>query len=1369
MASPIEFFIHASAGNNLDKKIETIESLERSLQSSPNIVESYQIESLTESLSRALKSPQTRLSQTALSVICLVLRTLPAPPPLKTIIPILLPTMVERLSDSKERVRELATTGLVELYNLAWNHAMHTGVGAADSMVGYVERVIKTEGFGHKTPRGREQSIIWLQECANAIPEFPVKTFIPALVKLLEDAQEGVRSTSRDVIISIYNTSRTLQHDIRKEFGKKTVRPAVIEAVQSHLVDLAGGSTDQLASESKLRKPSSSSTSQLPILPHPPETPMKGITSAPSGGGTAAPEPDPIMVSSVRELDAEIATITSFFKQKETEENWEDRDVALQKIRGLCRGGIAELEACGPSIKALLDPMVKSAQSLRTALVMSSFICISDLATYLGPLIDHIAEPLVIALIKNTAAAKKLVATAACQSLNTVLKNTSYSFRNLSHVMAALSDKNAAVRGYAAISAKLLIEECMKTELHRSSFERSGGLDFVEKALKKGLGDASAPVREASRDILLMLLQVWPDRIDSLIDTLDPATKKAVARSKSAVGKGFSLASQSGPPPISRSASVRSPSSPTHRSARIDSTSTPAPPRTVSATITKSSPTSHIAATPIPVRVHVDRFIDRFTSGDVRDRQAAVDEAVTSLTAHPISFPSPKASILSVGNALISLMSDPDAKVSTRACNSKALDVLIDHGVTTVEDMVAICVPLAANNRVGPSAYLDHIGRVYPADVNLASLVSILAVPVAAKTPSKIAKRASSVSLAWEQDTKIEVIKRAGNIVCDKYKRDEINSYFSDAANARLWITRLVPVLNAIRTDCEGACDVLELIQACNPVVFDKCLSTFDESVQTYLLELFPSLVPEQQEDDEAEDTKVEVEEGDRIELMNDANYDDGEQDSERTPTRVKINHDQIGTTIKPKLELGSFKHLVAGTQSSIATPPHNGGSNTFNLLDDPIDWSPPGDDDDDDGDDSNPFGSDDDGLMDETAPDDFADVSMSRNSVIISSSRPSTTASSIPTEDVLNGLMESTLSISPPITNRSSSSDIELLPPSQPASRPSLILDPTPKSSVPINAQSKPPAGLVGLQTSQDPARSSIIDQSRSRLNGVLNERFLFDGATPTPARPKSSDYERILPALLSQLRAGEADRDCARRLLRIIRSVPSSVDDSNDIVSSPVGSRVNTLWSSWGSEFVDSLVSGLKKGISDMTMSETLLILLSDMLDRHSSSFIGREKNVLDVLIACRTVKNDQVCGGAETALRSFARHLDPLVCMEACFGLFDDVELYPTSGGPTTSVNEIQNRPAQSGFHALILVISNLKNAIPDVWTSKLVDLAVRAMSSPETQIRKCAVEVLAEMQKHIGETALWRLLDGRVKPDLKKLVSLYADKRSFTQSV
>ena len=213
-------------------------------------------------------------------------------------------------------------------------------------------------------------------------------------------------------------------------------------------------------------------------------------------------------------MEIEIQAIATLFKQKETEENWEDRDVAIQRIRGLCRGGMANIDGCSASVKGLLEPVVKSSQSLRTALVMSTCLCISDLATYLGTQLDHIAEPLVLALIKNTAAAKKLIATAASQSLHTLLKNTSYSYRNLSHVLTALVDKNAAVRGFAASASKALIEESLRTESSRVTFDRSGGLDLVEKTIRKGLYDASALVRENCRDILLLLQQYWPDKVE---------------------------------------------------------------------------------------------------------------------------------------------------------------------------------------------------------------------------------------------------------------------------------------------------------------------------------------------------------------------------------------------------------------------------------------------------------------------------------------------------------------------------------------------------------------------------------------------------------------------------------------------------------------------------------------------------------------------------------------------------------------------------------------------------------------------------------------------------------------------------------------
>ncbi|TPX41650.1 hypothetical protein SeMB42_g01889 [Synchytrium endobioticum] len=1411
MTSPVEGFLLAATGNNLDKKIDTIEILERALQSCNAVIEPHQVEPLAEHLSRALKSPQAKLSQTALAAISLVLRNLPSPSPLKAVVPILLPTMTDRLSDAKERVREMATLGLVDMYRLAWNLATNMGTGSTDSLVGYLERIVKTDGFNHKAPRAREQSITWLQQCISSISDFPTKSFVSTLVRLLEDSNEGVRAASKDAIISIYNStsSKSLQQEFRKEFAKKSLRPPILDSLLSHLVDIAGASYDLMATESKIKKPSSIPVPHTASATLGAETPMKGgMKSAPSGGGTAAATPDPIRVLSARDLDLEISNIASIFKQKETEENWEDRDVALQKVRGLCRGGMADVDGCSVSVKGLLESLVKSSQSLRTALVMSSCICISDLATHLGTQLDHIAEPLVSALIKNTAAAKKLVATAASQSLNTVLKRTTYSYRNLSHVVTALGDKNAAVRGFAALATKALLEESVKTESSRITFERSGGLELVEKSLRKGLGDASAPVREGCRDIVLLLQQFWPDKIENLIETLDPSTKKALARSKSALPArnagqqhtypGVSMSIQTSAnssipaPPIGRS-----PTSPSQKYSRLDySISTPAPNRTMSAPLTKSSPTStttpstSLKSKALVENDAVNRFMARLTSSDASERLTAVDEAITCITAKPPSFPSPKMTLLSVGNALISSISDSDAKVSTRACHSRALDVLVNSGIATLENLVSICIPLASGS-VGPSSYLDHVARVYPADVTLSALVAMLSLTMSNNT--KPTKKGSVLSLAGEQDSKLEVFKRAGAVGADNYKQDEVTSYFSDAANARVWLTKLIPILNATRQDCEGARELLTTIWSVNKMAFERCLSTFDEDIQTYIHELVPESTPSSEIGEEDKQQMI-TDDDDEVVFKESMEYRPSETCNGngvysdglvKTPTPPQIPGHEMKSVTKLRKENGSVKKLSAGDQSAVETPPHNqlsaGVQNfmdshthsngaPYNLLDERLDWSCGSGDDEDDVDDSMPFGSDS-GVMDETVPDDFADISMSRNSVIMpySSSRPSMSQESSipatvlprstePTATQSNGTINQSPFIEPRV-NSEPTAALEApmdLPPIQLEGPPSANRD---RSSTACNRKTTA-AGLVGSQT-----LASLLMNGRKPN---ASDR-LFIGATPTPARPKSSEYKDLLPGLLNQIRTGDADRACVRRLVRMTRggSNPDMLDQSSTPGGSCCSSIQDDLWDHWGSDIVDTVLNGIMKatyvtGKEKKESIENLLVLLDEILKNKPLSIAGREKKVLDVLITCRADGSGEISGGAETALRSFAYNVKPLACLEACLSYLDGVELDKSMSTISSSSGLFQPGSASSAFHALILILSSLKDDLSESWMSRLVDIGVNGLNSVQPEIRKCAVVALVELEKHIGESDLWRRLDGRLRPDQTKILTLYADK-------
>ena len=122
---------------------------------------------------------------------------------LKAIAPQILPLLVDRLSDVKDRYRELAMNSLVEFWKAS----------PVD-----VEKTIKEVGFGNKSWRIREQvpipsellideSMRWLSNVHRSQNNFSFRSFTPFMMKILEDANEVVRDTAKEVVIELFKYS----------------------------------------------------------------------------------------------------------------------------------------------------------------------------------------------------------------------------------------------------------------------------------------------------------------------------------------------------------------------------------------------------------------------------------------------------------------------------------------------------------------------------------------------------------------------------------------------------------------------------------------------------------------------------------------------------------------------------------------------------------------------------------------------------------------------------------------------------------------------------------------------------------------------------------------------------------------------------------------------------------------------------------------------------------------------------------------------------------------------------------------------------------------------------------------------------------
>lgn len=219
-------------------------------------------------------------------------------------------------------------------------------------------------------------------------------------------------------------------------------------------------------------------------------------------------------MSSSRDIDDLARDMLPWFDGKESEDNWMKREKNVILFRRLTRGNAPNdfSQAYVHAAKTLLDGFFKVVNSLRTTLCTNGCLLIQDMARICGPKIDSMVEIMMQNLIKLCSALKKISAQSGNLTVDAVIGNVTFNIRLLQHVHWASQDKNVQVRLFAAGWLRTLIN---RQSHHKSTVEHGGGLDLIEKSIKKGLGDANPGVREATRGTFWTFFTVWQDRAES--------------------------------------------------------------------------------------------------------------------------------------------------------------------------------------------------------------------------------------------------------------------------------------------------------------------------------------------------------------------------------------------------------------------------------------------------------------------------------------------------------------------------------------------------------------------------------------------------------------------------------------------------------------------------------------------------------------------------------------------------------------------------------------------------------------------------------------------------------------------------------------
>ncbi|KAF9883715.1 suppressor of tub2 mutation [Aspergillus nanangensis] len=489
----------------------------------------------------------------------------------------LYPVLLERLGDHKERIRAYASQAFTDLWPAASSEVEKQVLGSA--LVG-------------KNPRAKEASIAWLYNISKTV-RILIKAYVPSLVACLEDADSAVREMAKTTVIELFrNAAAHAKLDLKREILERHVRKSIANAILSN-IGLDSGperpsspgifESDNIMSQHPVRPQSTAPIpprpkSTVPTAPksiknailsntgldsgrpsspgifesdnimsqHParpqstapiPPRPKSTVPTAPRPQSTVpaaskprdGDSPNPLFVQSARELEDMFRGMAPAFEGRESEQNWGAREKNVNTIRRLAQGNapLEFLDVYLASVKAVLDGIFKVVNSLRTTPSTNGLLLVQELAKVCGPKLDPMVEVMMQHLTALCAGTKKITREIGCEVVDTILGHVSYTSRFLNHVSGACEGKTPWIREYGARWLKTLLQ---RQGHNKSSLEHNGGLEIIDKCIKKGLNDATPGVREVMRGTFWLFNRIWPSKAEAIMSNLDKRSRQMLEK-----------------------------------------------------------------------------------------------------------------------------------------------------------------------------------------------------------------------------------------------------------------------------------------------------------------------------------------------------------------------------------------------------------------------------------------------------------------------------------------------------------------------------------------------------------------------------------------------------------------------------------------------------------------------------------------------------------------------------------------------------------------------------------------------------------------------------------------------------------------------
>ncbi|XP_026231424.1 CLIP-associating protein 1a isoform X3 [Anabas testudineus] len=441
-----------------------------------------------------------------------------------------LPSLIDRLGDAKDQVRDQDQTLLLKIMEQA-----ATPQYVWDRMLG---------GFKHKNNRTREGVCLCLIATLNTYGAqgLTLSKIVPHICNLLGDPTSQVRDGAMSCLVEIY---RHVGERVRMDLSKKGLPQSRLNVIFSKFDEVqrsgnmisSSGSDKNFEDEDSVDGGRSSSSSSSKAPPSGRRTVMSSVRRPSSANAAKAPAKEAgagavdeedfikafedvpsVQIYSNRELEDQMTKIREVLS--DDKHDWEHRVVALKKVRSLMLAGATDYEGFPQQLRHLEAAFKLSAKDLRSQVVREACITLGHLSSILGNKFDHGAEsvmPILLNLVPNSA---KVMATSGVATIRLILRHTHYP-RLIPIITSNCTSKSVAVRRRCYEFLELMLQEW-----HTNTLERH--VAVLTETIKKGIHDADSEARSIARKCYWGFHGHYSREAEHLFQALESTYQKAL-------------------------------------------------------------------------------------------------------------------------------------------------------------------------------------------------------------------------------------------------------------------------------------------------------------------------------------------------------------------------------------------------------------------------------------------------------------------------------------------------------------------------------------------------------------------------------------------------------------------------------------------------------------------------------------------------------------------------------------------------------------------------------------------------------------------------------------------------------------------------